>query len=62
MEIMADYTLPELELYAVFPEGATQAKASRLMLDMLKQYPPHKLAELEKLEQTNLSENRADHS
>lgn len=62
MEIMADYTLPELELYAVFPEGATQAKASRLMLDMLKQYPPHKLAELEKLEQTNLPENRANHS
>lgn len=47
MEVMPDYTLPQLEIYAVFPEGATQAKASRLMIDMLKQYPPHKLSDLD---------------
>ncbi|TRY29043.1 LysR family transcriptional regulator [Aliiglaciecola sp. M165] len=46
IEIMRDYQLPKLELFAVFPQGATQAKAVELMLDMLKKYPPHKVADI----------------
>jgi hypothetical protein len=40
---MSDYSLPELELYGVFSKGATQAKATRLLLDMLREYPPDRL-------------------
>jgi DNA-binding transcriptional LysR family regulator len=43
IELMSDYSLPELELYGVFSKGATQAKATRLLLDMLREYPPDRL-------------------
>lgn len=46
IEVLKEYRLPNLELFAVFPQGATQAKAVKLMLDMLKQYPPHKAADI----------------
>jgi DNA-binding transcriptional LysR family regulator len=36
IRLFPDYSLPELELFAVFPKGSTTAKATRLLLDMLK--------------------------
>ncbi|GAA0859764.1 LysR substrate-binding domain-containing protein [Aliiglaciecola litoralis] len=44
IEVLQDYSQPNLKLFAVFPRGATQANAVKLMLELLKQYPPHKLA------------------
>lgn len=46
IELLPDYSIPNLDIYAVFPAGSTQARASRLMLDMLRQYPPDKVAAL----------------
>lgn len=46
IELLPDHQLPQLEFYAVFPSGSTEARASRLMLDMLRQYPPDKVAAL----------------
>lgn len=43
IEVMQDYMLPDLQVFAVFPQGATKARATQLMLDMLRQYPPNKL-------------------
>ena len=40
VELFPDYHLPPLELYAVFPDGIEKVKASRLMIDMLKNSPP----------------------
>lgn len=40
VELIPGYSLPSLELYAVFPKGATQAKATQLMTQLLKQHFP----------------------
>ncbi len=40
IELLPNYTLPSLELFAVFPKGATQAKATQLMTQLLKQHFP----------------------
>lgn len=40
IELFPDYEIPPLELFAVFPEGVEKVKASRLMIDMLKNTPP----------------------
>ena len=40
IELLPDYRLPSLELFAVFPTGSTDARASQLMLNMLKENPP----------------------
>jgi len=40
LELMPDYDLSPLELFAVFPSGATTARATQLMLDMLRSNPP----------------------
>ena len=43
VRLFPDYSLTSLELYGVYPKGSTTAKATRLLLDMLKEYPPNKL-------------------
>lgn len=43
VRLFPDYSLPALELFAVFPKGSTTAKATQLLLDMLKANPPDKL-------------------
>ncbi len=40
VELIPSYSLPSLELFAVFPKGATQAKATQLMTQLLKQHFP----------------------
>lgn len=40
VELFPEYSLPALELYAVFPTGATDAKATRLLLEFFKNRPP----------------------
>ncbi len=47
IELLPGYTLPSLQIFAVFPAGSTQARASKLMLDMLRQYPPDKISSLQ---------------
>ena len=38
LELLPEYELPQLELFAVFPTGSTTARASQLMLDMLRSH------------------------
>jgi len=40
VELLPAYSLPTLELFAVFPKGATDVKANRLLLEFFKDHPP----------------------
>lgn len=39
IELFSEYQLPALDLFAVFPTGSTHTRASRLLLDMLREHP-----------------------
>ncbi|TQV70876.1 LysR family transcriptional regulator [Aliikangiella marina] len=40
IELLPEYSFASLELFAVFPQGATDAKATRLLLEFFKSRPP----------------------
>jgi DNA-binding transcriptional LysR family regulator len=44
VELLPNYALPSLELFAVFPQGATSTRATRLLLDMLREHSPARMA------------------
>ena len=36
--VLSDYQLSDIDIYAVFPQGATESKKLRLLIDYLKGY------------------------